>query len=238
VPYTHSSSAKTYHFDEKSILGQLDDDTTKLILMMANKLHIYRTKVIVEEHTENLNLYFVLSGSVRASYISRDGKEISLADIGPGDCFGEFSAIDGQLTSASVIASEECQIAVIGRRDFLRLLAESQSFVQVLLRHLVSKIRQRTIRIIEFSSLPVGHRVRAELLRLATPLIDDRNAGVISHPPTQRELANFISSHREAIAREMAELVRSGLITKNNGKITIHSLSRLRASIIGATEII
>jgi CRP-like cAMP-binding protein len=175
---------------------------------------------------------------VRVSYVSEDGKEISLADIGAGDCFGEFSVIDGGRTAASVIATEDSRIASITRPRFEELLGENRPFVQALLRHLVTKIRQRTKRIIQFSALSVNLRVRAELLRLAKPDDMDQDRGTIAHPPTQSELATFISSHREAVAREIAVLRRQGLITTGEDGLVIRSLSKLRASIIGFGEIV
>ena len=230
-------SSQSYQFGRATLLGQLDQGSLDGLLGKATTLKKSRRKVILEENIDNQNIYFVLSGRVRASYISQDGKEISLADIGPGDCFGEFSVIDGELTSASVTATEDSKIASISRARFDELLSENRPFVQALLRHLVMKIRQRTKRIVEFSALPVSHRVRAELLRLATPDPADGDRGTIAHPPTQTELATFISSHREAVAREMAALIRTGLVTRSDGALLIRSLSDLRSSIIGSTEI-
>jgi len=201
-------------------------------------MEVSKRKVIIEENSENQNIYFVLVGRVRASYISEDGKEISLADIGPGDCFGEFSVIDGQPTSAAVAATEDSRIAAIGRSRFHELLGDNQAFVHALLRYLVTKIRQRTKRIVEFSALPVSVRVRAELLRLAKPDPINHDTGTIPQPPTQSELATFISSHREAVAREMAALARTGLVTRSSGGLVIRSLSELRASVVGSADIL
>jgi CRP/FNR family transcriptional regulator, cyclic AMP receptor protein len=232
---TRSRWGKT--FGAPTILGQIDPDTLELLDSISTKLKFEKQSVILDENAYNENLYFVLSGTVRASYFSRDGKEISLADLGPCDCFGEYSVIDGQATSSSVIATQKCLIAVISRHQFTSLLARSPSFLDVLLRHLVSKIRQKTIRIVEFSSLPVNKRVRAELLRLAVPRQGESDQGVIAQPPTQIELANFVSSHREAVAREMAELARTGLIVRAGSTIHIPSLFRLRASIYGSKDL-
>ena len=135
------------------------------------------------------------------------------------------------------MATEDSKIASISRARFDELLSENRPFVQALLRHLVTKIRQRTRRIVEFSALSVSHRVRAELLRLAKPDAHSHDEGTIAHPPTQSELATFISSHREAVAREMAALTRTGMVTRSAAGLVIRSLSELRASIIGTTEI-
>ena len=225
-------------FSRTTLLGQLDEVSLKIVMSKANILNVSKRKIVLEEHGRNQNMYFVLAGRVRASYISADGKEISLADIGAGDCFGEFSVIDGGLTSASVVTMEDLRIASISRARFDELLSENCPFVQALLRHLVTKIRQRTKRIVEFSAMPVGHRVRAELLRLAELDPQDLDRGTIADPPTQTELATFISSHREAVAREIAALIRSGLVIRKDGGLIIKSLSDLRTSILGTTEII
>ena len=213
--------------DQASLAGLID----KAIVTKVPRL-----KVILEEESDNQTIYFVLAGRVRASYISEDGKEIALADIGAGDCFGEFSVIDGGPTSAAVTATEDSRIASLSRARFEELLGENRPFVQALLRHLVTKSRQRTRRIVEFSALPVSLRVRAELLRLAQPDKADQDRGTIEHPPTQTELANFISSHREAVAREMASLIRTGMVVRSDGRLVIRSLSELRASVFGTTE--
>lgn len=231
------SSTQIYQFGRATLLGQIDQASLAGLIGKAIVTKVPKRKVILEEDTDNQNIYFVLMGRVRASYISEDGKEISLADIGAGDCFGEFSVIDGGPTAASVVATEDSRIASISRPRFEELLGENRPFVQALLRHLVTKIRQRTRRIVEFSALPVSLRVRAELLRLAKPDPADQDRGTISHPPTQTELAAFISSHREAVAREMAALIRTGTVMRSDRGLIITSLSELRASIIGTAEI-
>jgi CRP-like cAMP-binding protein len=231
-------SSQAYQFSTRTLLGQIDQTSIAGLIRKSIVSHVQKGKTILEENNENQSIYFVLSGGVRASYISEDGKEISLADIGAGDCFGEFSVIDGGLTSASVTTTEDSRIASISRSRFRELLGENRPFVEALLRHLVTKIRQRTRRIIEFSALPVSLRVRAELLRLAKPDPENQDRGTIAHPPTQTELAAFISSHREAVAREMAALIRNGTLTRSDGGLVITSLSGLRASIIGTAEMI
>jgi CRP/FNR family cyclic AMP-dependent transcriptional regulator len=225
-------------FPPASLLGQLDHASLANLLDRANLIEAPKRKVVLEENSENQSIYFVLTGRVRASYISEDGKEISLTEIGSGDCFGEFSVIDGERTSAAVTATEDSRIAAVSRSRFDELIGDNQAFVHALLRHLVTKIRQRTTRIVEFSALPVSLRVRAELLRLARPDPANHDRATIAEPPTQSELATFISSHREAVTREMAALARIGLVVRSGNVIVIRSLSQLRASIIGTAEIL
>ena len=65
------------------------------------------------------------------------------------------------------------------------------------------------MRLYEFGILGVEHRVHAELLRLGEDHIPADNSAIISPIPTR------ISTRREAVAREMSALTRSGLLIRD-----------------------
>src|SRR5262245_5513094 len=50
------------------------------------------------------NVFFIAEGTVRVTIYSHAGKAVSLAELGPGDVFGEYAAIDHHPRSASVEA--------------------------------------------------------------------------------------------------------------------------------------
>ena len=49
------------------------------------------------------SFFLIVAGRIKIS-LSRQGREIVLAELGPGDYFGEFSLIDGRPRSARTIA--------------------------------------------------------------------------------------------------------------------------------------
>ena len=59
---------------------------------------------IVERNSGDSDVYFVAEGAVRVVNHSMTGREIALARLQRGGYFGEISAIDGLLRSASVVA--------------------------------------------------------------------------------------------------------------------------------------
>ena len=58
-------------------------------------------------------VFFLLSGSCRVSYFSTSGREVSFSDMGPGEMFGEISAIDDQGRSATVMARIESTLPAV-----------------------------------------------------------------------------------------------------------------------------
>jgi hypothetical protein len=59
----------------------------------------------------------VLSGSVRISVPSPDGKEIVLAILQAQEVFGEMALLDGKERTADARAMAACTLAVLERRD-------------------------------------------------------------------------------------------------------------------------
>jgi CRP-like cAMP-binding protein len=145
-----------------------------------------------------------------------------------GMMFGEISALDGLPRSASVEAGEQSLIAKLPRKRFLELMEENPAFAMAVSRLLAAHVRRLTTRVFEFSTMAVRQRLWAELLRLAEQAAEGADAARIGSLPTHAELASRISTHREAVSREMAWLDGKGLTQKQGRNLVIPSLAALR----------
>jgi CRP-like cAMP-binding protein len=185
-------------------------------------------QVIVDRIDRSDDVFFIVSGDVRVTMYSLTGKEVSFRDLGPGKVFGEYAAIDGGARSASVEAHTSCLVASMPAATFRELLNTQPAVTQELLRQLVANIRSLTMRVYEFSTLAVNNRIQAELLRLANLTAGMSNSALISPAPTHSEIASRISTHREAVTRELNRLARIGLIERPKNAIVVKDLSRLK----------
>jgi len=89
-------------------------------------------------------------------------------------------------------------------------------------------MRRLTARVVEFSTLAVRHRIQAELLRLAGALPSGANTAILSPAPTHAEIASRISTHREAVTRELSWLEDKGIIAKEGRTLRLKDLGKLR----------
>ncbi len=122
---------------------------------------------IVDYLDSSDDVFFLISGEVRVTIYSLAGKAVSFRELGPGEVFGEYPAIDRGPRSASVEARKNSIVATLPGAAFRELLRSEPVVAQALLPHLVTKIRALTARVYEFSTLAVSNRIQAELLRLA-----------------------------------------------------------------------
>ena len=173
------------------------------------------------------DVYFIISGRVKIAIYSASGKEICFRDQVAGEMFGEIAAVDNRSRSAYVSALSETVVAAISAECFLWLVQLYPSIMARTLARLARLIRLLSERVVEFSSLCVRNRLHAELLRMAWQNMDNANTATISPAPRHVELASRISTHREAITRELTQLSSSGLIHKENNSLRINDVVRL-----------
>jgi len=194
-----------------------------------------RDENVVLHHEESNEVFFILSGRVRVSLFSPSGKEISFRDLTAGELFGELAAIDGQLRSANVIALADTSVAVLSSDAFWEVLRTEPEVSGHLIKRLAQLIRFYSMRLYEFGTLGVEHRIHAELLRLSRDnLCDDQcddQCAEISPTPTHAVIASRISTRREAVARELSALTRRGLLIRKTNALVITDISKLKSMV-------
>jgi CRP/FNR family cyclic AMP-dependent transcriptional regulator len=188
---------------------------------------------ILDYRDGGADVYFVVQGHVRVLIRTTSGKESLLRDIRDGEFFGELAAIDGQPRSAAIVAITDTIIARMPPTTFRDVVHRHPDVCDQLLILLASQVRMLANRVNEFSALDVRARIRAELLRLSRPTGD--NKSVISPPPTHAELAARVSTHREAVTRELNSLERAGLLERRRGALVLLDSAHL-ARLIEATR--
>lgn len=182
---------------------------------------------IISHLDESTDVYLVIEGKVRVIVYSPAGKEVTFRDVDAGDCFGELAAIDDLPRSATVAALTDSLIAYMSAEIFWEILRTHSDVAALVMKKLANLVRSLSERVFEFSALAVRNRVHAELLRLARHHMIDENSALIRPAPTHAELASRISTHREAVTRELSNLSKDGLVERQAGALAIHDVERL-----------
>lgn len=185
---------------------------------------------ILGEGETSTDIFFVAEGEVSAKSYSSSGREVTLNTIGAGKMFGEFSAVDGQPRSASIITLSPAVIARMTSHTFRNFLAEHPGVALLFSEHLVAKIRVLSHRVFEYSTLPASNRIRAEILRMCGEHANgDGDTIAIDPAPSHYELATRLSTHREAVSRELSFLASRKVIELGRRRIRVLDRDRLVA---------
>jgi len=99
-------------------------------IAMALKPEVYAPgDLIVRKGDIGREMYFLVNGEV--DVLDRDGTAI--ATLGPGSFFGEISLLLSEPRTASVRAREYCDLFVLDKRDFNRVLRDHPEFARSIL---------------------------------------------------------------------------------------------------------
>jgi CRP-like cAMP-binding protein len=218
-----------------AIFAALPPDTMARIQQRCSWRSYEAGEPILDYLDPSDDVYFIISGEVRVTIYSVSGKAVTFRDLGPGEIFGEYPAIDRAPRSASVEARSRCTLASMPAGSFRHLLDVEPALTRALLPHLVAKIRALTTRVYEFSTLAVNNRIHAELLRLASLAPREGRSARIYPVPTHSEIASRISTHREAVTRELNRLARLGVIERCSSALLVKDVERLESMVHQAT---
>lgn len=84
--------------------------------------------------------YLIERGDIRIS-VERDGHRQVLAELGPGEVFGEMGIIDGLPRSASATAAADSRLILVSAEQIQQVIARSDPFFAELMRKLVGRLR-------------------------------------------------------------------------------------------------
>lgn len=219
-----------------ALLAPLPDERLAAVERLCRWHQRDAGQLLISHRDPSTDVYFLTAGKVRAVIYSAAGKAVAFRDHGPGDTLGELAAIDGRSRSASVEALEPCTMASLAAGDFRQTLKDEPSVAQELMVHLTGMVRILTDRVYEFSTLAVSNRIHAELLRLSRGAEQADGSALISPAPLQADIAERISTHREAVAREFGRLASVGVIARKGKVLLIADVERLRRMVGEASE--
>jgi CRP/FNR family transcriptional regulator, cyclic AMP receptor protein len=214
----------------KSILFRsLSEDVRSILVAQARIRKFAAGEVIFLMGSLHDSMMAVLSGNVKISVSSPDGKEILVAMVGSGEVFGELAMLDGRERSADARAITACDLAILSRRDVLSALDRNPSGWRGLVEVLCARLRRTDQHLTEVALLQLPVRLAKALLRIA---IDEHRVSadnVGTHVKlSQRELGNMVGATRERVNKCIQDWQRSGIVRVDRSVITIVDRAALK----------
>jgi CRP/FNR family cyclic AMP-dependent transcriptional regulator len=194
-----------------------------------------RGEVIFREGDSGDSCYVVREGSVsvaREHHVAGEvaaARTITLAELRPGEMFGELAMFDNETRSATVEALEPTTVVALLAGDVQRLLRQHPDIAVKMMGALSARLRRANERLMEQSFRTVPGRVASGLLAqvVARQAHGAPEADVLIEA-TQAEIAQLAGTSRESASRFLATLEREGVVSLGRGKVTVHEPARLR----------
>ncbi len=189
-------------------------------------------EAIVQQDLPSDGVYVIARGRATVSVASRDGRTVTIRELGPGEIIGEVSLLDGGSPSATVTAITKTELVGIGRASFLELLEQRPRIAIALLPVLASRLRRLTVWADDLAGLPVSARLAKCLLGMAAehgqPVGPSRLR--IGQKISQQDLARRVGVTRESINKHLRRFERAGFIAQESGHVVVTDQAKLEAA--------
>jgi CRP/FNR family transcriptional regulator, cyclic AMP receptor protein len=159
-------------------------------------------------------MYRVLAGRAWLSYARPDGRELRYGLVGPGECLGISSLVDGEGLPQSATARTEVTLQVLSRTVYTRLRREHPDLDDALMHSMLRDIRILIGYQAEASLDELPVRVARRLLLLSAP-----DSPVVDIP--QAELAAVFGVSRQSLNKVLKGLEAAGLVRLSYGAVEL-----------------
>jgi CRP-like cAMP-binding protein len=211
------------------IFSDLDDERLKQIAHLGSQKLYKKDTTVLHENETGSALFVIISGKVKVSRESEDGKEVILSILNESDFFGEMAILDGMSRSATVTATEDTELFLIQRTDFLDLLHSNPEISVSLLHELTRRLRSSDMKIKSLSLKDAEGKVASVILQLADDIGKIKQGKVqIERLPFQHDLANMAGTSRETISRTIHSFAKRGLIELEGTRLTINNYEKFK----------
>jgi CRP/FNR family cyclic AMP-dependent transcriptional regulator len=220
--------------DTARLLGRvpLFSDLSERDLRELAQVAVPRTyetgQAIFREGDTGDTCFVVREGAVRVTRRHSDGRVITLAELRPGEMFGELAMFGGETRSASVEALEPTRALAILAGDLRRIIVQHPDIAVKMLEALADRLREANERIARQSFQTVAGRVASALLAQTKARSDGNGDRDVVIEATQAEIAQLAGASRESASRFLARLERAGVITTGRGRVVVHEPESLR----------
>jgi CRP/FNR family transcriptional regulator, cyclic AMP receptor protein len=174
-------------------------------------------------------LYFIVSGRLRLSVVTEEGRELAFRQASTGDVIGEIALLDGGARTADATALDAVVTMSLDRAEALDLVKADPGFASTVIAFLCRRLRDTSQQLENIALFPIEIRLARFFLLLVQAKGEGSGAKVLVEPRmSQSELALLIGASRPKVNLGIGQLEEMGAV-KREGDGFLCSRSRLRA---------
>ena len=210
--------------EQSPLFAQMDENSRHELISLAMPRSFGAGEPVCRVGDPGGSMMAVLAGTVRISMPTVKGKEVILADLRPGQLFGEIALLDGKPRSANATALTKCDVLVLERRNVIPFLERNPAACLQLMELLCARIRRSDERMADLAFFELPSRLAKVLLSYAS----EKTGAEVRLSLSQTELAEMVGATRENVNRCLRDWHRRGIVKLKGGWTIILDTEKLR----------
>ncbi|MFL9966063.1 Crp/Fnr family transcriptional regulator [Paraburkholderia sediminicola] len=213
---------------KQPLFSAADDDTIKKAGEMARIAEFGPGDYICYQGDTRSPLVLAISGQLRTSTLSEDGREIPVRVINPGQSGGEEPILVNSSLHGNIVAVRKSTVALFSRAHARELFNEPN-----VARVLINSMALRVMHLVERHAAQGLPRADARISAVIESAINnaEKDESPLIELPDQATIAAMAKVSRETVSRVLKSLTNRGVIAKEGrqirvrDRVTLHTLA-------------
>jgi CRP-like cAMP-binding protein len=221
------SSSKLEVLRKHPIFSDLEPAAFDQLCRYAKLSTLKRGATIFSKGDAGNSLFAVISGTVKISSSSAEGRSAILNLIGSGEVFGEVALLDGLSRTTDAIANSDCEIFVIDRREFIPFVRGQPALAMKFIELLCARVRWTSEQVEQVILQDLPGRLASALIRLTEKHQQSPVSRTIT--VTQQEISEMVGMSRESINKQLRAWATRKWVRLEHGAIVVLDAEALQA---------
>jgi CRP/FNR family transcriptional regulator, cyclic AMP receptor protein len=230
-PFT---SSKLSVLRKHPYFADLEPEAFDQLCRYAKHTTLKRGATIFSKGDPGNTLVAVISGTVKISISSPDGRNAILNLIGAGEIFGEIALLDNQPRTADATANSNCELFIIDRREFVPFVRSQPTLAMKLIELLCGRLRWTSDQVEQIILQNLPGRLASALLRLTEKHKLEPQGRTIAI--TQQEISEMVGMTRESINKQLRAWAARNWVRLEHGAIVVLKPEALQALVDAGSD--
>lgn len=212
------------------LFRHLSSRTLAQLLTRATLARVPRGSVIFEQGTTATSFYLLLEGRLKVIQVTKDGQQVMVRVVHPGDLFGFAQALARPDYPGTARAAVDSVVVCWPMSDWDAVIETNPRLAINTVQTIGQRLDEAHTRLRELSTQQVERRVAHAILRLAEKAGRvQRDCGImIDFPITRQDIAEMTGTTLHTVSRLMSAWEGQGLVKGGRQKLTVLDVERLR----------
>ncbi len=217
-----SKDAAAEMLSRTALFGPLEAEHRRAVVQEMREIAFDANQAIFARGDPGRDIFFVMTGRVRLSILTPEGRELSFAHAEAGQIFGEIAVLDGGMRTADATAVTKVQSLALSKAALMRLIETRPKVGEGVIKFLCNRVREADQQLEGIALYPIEVRLARFFLAAARQKTEGKPGAtvILDLPISQSELALLIGASRPKVNAALAMLEDGGAITRSDGRFT------------------
>lgn len=211
------------------LFQKMSDQELDSLLTRATVRRVPQSEAVFEQGAQADFFFLLLHGRLKVTQVTKDGQQIIVRVVNPGDLFGFARALQRSDYPGTATAATE-SLVLAWPTELWNVFVEKNPHLAVNAMHTIGqRLDEAHTRIREMSTEEVERRVAHTVLRLAEQAGKPDSGGIrIDFPISRQDIAEMTGTTLHTVSRILSAWEGQGLVQGGRQKLTLKDIPGLR----------